>query len=125
MLKSMACTTFYLSHPKLQIQEFWRWTINSTGFIYAVSSASTTGSKSGISDASEFLQKLQNLNLKHPILTGFNINNRASYMQACAHTRGAIIGSSFIKAISKEGVLEENIKTYIKSILEDDHTIKR
>ncbi len=98
---------------------------HSTGFIYAVSSASTTGSKSGISDASEFLQKLQNLNLKHPILTGFNINNRASYMQACAHTRGAIIGSSFIKAISKEGVLEENIKTYIKSILEDDHTIKR
>ncbi len=98
---------------------------NSTGFIYAVSSASTTGSKSGISDSTTFLQKLQNLNLEHPILTGFNINNRQSYLQACKYTRGAIIGSSFIKAISKKGFLEKNISSYIKSILEDDHTIRK
>ncbi len=98
---------------------------NSKAFIYAVSSASTTGSKSGIADSSPFLKKIQEMKLKNPVLTGFNINNRKSYLQACKFTRGAIIGSAFIKAISNEGKLEENINAYIKSILEDDHTISR
>ncbi len=91
---------------------------NSTAFIYAVSSASTTGSKSGIADSSVFLKKLRDMKLKHPVLTGFNINNRDSYLKACEYSRGAIIGSAFIRAISKEGVLEENIKSFIKSIIE-------
>lgn len=96
---------------------------HSTAFIYAVSSASTTGSKSGISDSTSFLEKLEKMELKHPILTGFNINNRDAYLYACKYTRGAIIGSSFIKAISEEGSIEQNIHTYIKSILKNDHTI--
>jgi len=96
---------------------------NSTAFIYAVSSASTTGSKSGISDSTAFLEKLKKMKLKHPVLTGFNINNRDAYLKVCKYTRGAIIGSSFIKAISEEGSIEQNIHAYLKSIKEDDHTI--
>ena len=91
---------------------------HSTAFIYAVSSASTTGSKSGISDSMAFLEKLEKMKLDHPILTGFNINNRTAYLQACKYTRGAIIGSSFIKAISENNSIEKNIHTYLKSILE-------
>ena len=98
---------------------------NSTAFIYAVSSASTTGSKNGITDAATFLKRLNGMNLKNPILTGFNINDRTSYLHACKYTRGAIIGSAFIKAISAEGLLEEKVKAFIKSILENDYTIKR
>jgi tryptophan synthase alpha chain len=91
---------------------------SSTAFIYAVSSASTTGSKSGISDSSAFLKRLQEMKLKHLVLTGFNISNRNSYLKACEYSRGAIIGSAFIKAISGDGELGNKINSYIKSILE-------
>lgn len=98
---------------------------NSMAFIYAVSSASTTGSKEGIVDSDSFLKKLQQMNLGNPILTGFNINNRASYLQACKYTRGAIIGSAFIKAISNGKSLEKNIEFFIKSILNDDYSTNK
>lgn len=89
---------------------------NSSAFIYAVSSASTTGSKNGITDATAFLKKLKQMNLKNPVLTGFNISDRESYLQACKYTRGAIIGSSFIKALSKSASIENNIQSYIQLI---------
>lgn len=96
----------------------------STAFIYAVSTSSTTGSKAGINDAVDFLKRIENMKLKHPVLTGFNINNRDSYLQACKYTRGAIIGSAYIKALSAPGKLEENSHSFIKSILNDDYSIK-
>lgn len=98
---------------------------NSTAFIYAVSSASTTGTKNGIADSTKFLYKLNHMELKSPVLTGFNISDRSAYLHACTYTRGAIIGSSFIKAIAKPGLLKNNIQPYIKSIIQDDYTIKR
>ena len=72
----------------------------STGFIYAVSSSSTTGSKNDFSGASSYLQYLKDLHLKTPILTGFNIKTQADFKQACNHLNGAIIGSEFIRQIS-------------------------
>lgn len=95
---------------------------NSSAFIYAVSSASTTGSKNGITDATAFLKKLNQMNLTNPILTGFNIRDRRAYLHACEYTRGAIIGSAFIKALSKAGSIENNIQSYIQSILQNDYT---
>ncbi|MCP4552428.1 MAG: tryptophan synthase subunit alpha, partial [Bacteroidetes bacterium] len=91
----------------------------STAFIYAVSSASTTGTRTGISDSTAFLKKLSQMHLKHPILTGFNINNRDAYLQACKYTRGAIIGSAFIKAISNNVNLEDSIQNFISSVLNE------
>jgi tryptophan synthase alpha chain len=88
----------------------------STAFIYAVSSSSTTGSKSSIDDAQEYLRRLDKMQLKHPILTGFNIKDRDSYEAACQHTRGGIIGSAFIRSLSQSGDLKNTISTFIKSI---------
>lgn len=92
---------------------------SSTAFVYAVSSASTTGSKNGITDSSAFLEKLNQMKLKHSILTGFNINNRDAYLQACKYTRGAIIGSAFIKAISKNVNLADSIQKFVSSVVHD------
>jgi len=122
--------TYHLHHillitpqtSELRIREIDQ---HSTAFIYAVSSASTTGSKSGIEGSASFLERLKQMNLVHPVLTGFNINNRTAYQQACKYTRGAIIGSAFIKAISSQGAIEDSIQLFIKSIISDDYTIKR
>ncbi|MGB5982507.1 MAG: tryptophan synthase subunit alpha [Nonlabens sp.] len=87
-------------------------------FIYAVSSASTTGSKSNFSDAGTYLSKLKNMELNSPILTGFNIKTQANFDQACEYVNGAIIGSEFIRQIDgdAETSLNVKIKKYIESI---------
>ena len=85
-------------------------------FIYAVSSASTTGGTAGIDAAESYLQRLQNMQLKTPILTGFNISSAEDYRRACEYTRGAIIGSAFIKSLEQKDSLSTNIHSFIKSI---------
>ncbi len=89
---------------------------NSTGFIYAVSSASTTGGNTAFTAAAGYLGKLRDMNLNTPILTGFNIKNKQNFEDACSYVDGAIIGSEFIRQISQEGNLQNQITNYIQSI---------
>ena len=88
----------------------------SHSFIYAVSSASTTGSRKGISGSRDYLSRLQVMELKHPFLVGFNIATAADYAVACNYGKGAIIGSAFIKAISGSDDLEKDIESFIDTI---------
>lgn len=77
------------------------------GFIYMVSSASTTGAKSDISDEQlAYFTRVANMNLKNPILIGFGISDKATFEQACEYANGAIIGSAFVKGIDKHAVVE-------------------
>jgi tryptophan synthase alpha chain len=85
-------------------------------FIYAVSSASTTGTKGDFASAEEYLQRLKNLNLKNPVLTGFNIKTRQDFETACKYVDGAIIGSEFIRQISNAENLEEKVTQFVHSI---------
>jgi len=89
---------------------------NATGFIYAVSSASTTGNNTAYTAAASYLGKLRDMELKTPILTGFNIKNKQNFQDACAYVDGAIIGSEFVRQISQKGDLNNHIATYVKSI---------
>ncbi|OEK05121.1 tryptophan synthase subunit alpha [Roseivirga misakiensis] len=90
---------------------------NSRGFIYMVSSASTTGAKTGISNEQEtYFARIKDMNLKNPTLIGFGISNKETFDKACRNANGAIIGSAFIKAISREGELSENINEFIQSV---------
>lgn len=89
---------------------------NSNGFIYAVSSASTTGSKADFSAAADYLGKLKDMKLKTPILTGFNIKNQQNFKDACKYVDGAIIGSEFIRQITDVKDISAAATSYIKSI---------
>ncbi len=89
----------------------------STGFIYAVSSSSTTGTDKDWKKQENYFERLQNSSLKHPVLAGFGVKDHESFMSASRHTRGAIIGTAFIKALQKEGTLQENIQNFIGGIL--------
>ena len=88
----------------------------STGFIYAVSSSSTTGGKSSVVDADDYLRRLSTMNLQNPLMTGFNIHDRASFNRASKYTRGAIIGSAFIRAIADSENMSETISSFVKNI---------
>lgn len=87
----------------------------SHGFIYMVSSASTTGAKSGFGAAQEtYFERIQSLSLKNPQIVGFGISNAATFQSATRTAKGAIIGSAFIKMLTTEGI--PGIPAFIKSI---------
>ncbi|MBK5202230.1 MAG: tryptophan synthase subunit alpha [Prolixibacteraceae bacterium] len=89
----------------------------STGFIYMVSTSSTTGAKKNVSDYStEYFQRVNNMKLKNRRLIGFGISNHKTFDNACKYAQGAIIGSAFVKAVSQEGTLDEKIEKFVKSI---------
>jgi tryptophan synthase alpha chain len=88
----------------------------SSGFLYAVSSSSITGSDKDFTSVESYLQRLQKLQLSNPVLVGFGIRDKASFESACAHANGAIIGTAYIKAIA-EGKVEEKTKAFLEGIL--------
>lgn len=88
----------------------------STGFLYAVSSSSTTGKDKDMNAVNSFLQRLQNMKLKNPVLVGFGIKDKPTFQQACQHANGAIIGTAFIKAIENNADVEGATKKFITDI---------
>ena len=87
----------------------------SNGFIYMVSSASVTGAKNTFGDPQiNYFNRIGEMQLKTPQVVGFGISNAATYQAATKHSRGAIIGSAFIKFLEKEGI--DNIPKFISSI---------
>lgn len=91
---------------------------NSNGFIYMVSSASTTGAKSSISqDQSAYFARVKGMNLKNPTLIGFGISNAETFDKACANANGAIIGSAFIKALAGEREIPKKVEKFVKEII--------
>jgi len=87
----------------------------SNGFIYMVSSASVTGSSSGFgNEQTNYFKRIADMNLNNPQIVGFGISNNETFNQATQYTKGAIIGSAFIKHLSNEGV--NRIDRFVKEI---------
>lgn len=88
----------------------------SSGFLYAVSSSSITGSDKDFSPVGTYLKKLKELNLKNPILVGFGIKDKQTFQAACKYANGAIIGSAYIRAIENSNT-EEATKKFLEGVL--------
>jgi len=81
-----------------------------------VSSASTTGTQSGFGEEQkQYFERIAKMNLKNPQVIGFGISNNETFTQATKYAKGAIIGSAFVKHVSKNGV--NTISDFTKSIL--------
>jgi tryptophan synthase alpha chain len=86
------------------------------GFIYLVSSASTTGAQQAFDEGKKaYFQRVAAMNLRNPLLVGFGISNRATLEAASSDTNGAIIGSKFIQLLGQN----TSIDTAVESLLED------
>jgi tryptophan synthase alpha chain len=75
----------------------------SSGFLYAVSSSSTTGTDKDLNDQQTYFERLEQMKLRNPVLVGFGIRDRESFRTACLHANGAIIGTAYIKALENGG----------------------
>lgn len=74
------------------------------GFIYMVSSASTTGAQKSFDEAKqEYFQRINAMNLHNPRMIGFGISNKQTLESSQANAAGAIIGSKFVNLLSEKG----------------------
>ena len=89
----------------------------SSGFLYAVSSSSTTGSDKNMTDVKKYLQRLQGYQLKNPVLAGFGIKDKRTFSDACQSASGAIIGTAFIKALENSQNEENSVKQFLNGII--------
>lgn len=89
----------------------------SSGFLYAVSSSSTTGGNKTSVNTEEYLLRLRSLKLKNPVLVGFGINNKESFDAVCQLADGAIIGSAYIKALENNNDVNAATKSFLSSII--------
>jgi tryptophan synthase alpha chain len=89
-----------------------------SGFIYMVSSASTTGAGKKVEDFQEdYFRKIKNMNLKNPRLIGFGISDNATFLNACKYANGAIIGSAFVNSFKPNINIEDSISQFVKRML--------
>jgi len=88
----------------------------SDGFIYLLSSSATTGKNLALNEeADNYFARIKNMNLKNPTMIGFGISNRESFQKAAQFTRGAIVGSAFVKILGEDNYAEK-IKDFISGL---------
>ena len=88
----------------------------SSGFLYAVSSSSTTGNENKEVKNEEYLNKLASINLKNPVMIGFGIKNKTDFEQVTEKSQGGIIGTAFVKILLENKDWKEKVEAFIKSI---------
>ncbi|HNP18555.1 MAG TPA: tryptophan synthase subunit alpha [Fulvivirga sp.] len=106
----------FLVTPQTSVERILTIDQHSDSFIYMVSSAGTTGAKTAFSEENtKYFKRINNMGLANPTLIGFGISNSETFQQAAHYSRGAIIGSAFIKllATSKE---RDSISEFVKEI---------
>ena len=116
IIKKYGLDFIFLVTPETSEERIKKLDQLSTGFLYAVSSSSTTGSDKNMTDVNSYLQKLKSLNLRNSILVGFGIKDKSTFEAACRYANGAIIGSAFVKALEGVENEEHSVKQFLKSL---------
>ncbi len=115
IFKKYGLINIFLITPQTSNKRIHQIDAASEGFIYMVSSASVTGSKSGFgTEQTAYFERIGNMGLKNPQIVGFGIKDAETFEQATTSAKGAIIGSAFIKHLTQHGV--EEIPSFINTI---------
>lgn len=117
VIKKYGLDFIFLVTPETSPERVKQLDALSSGFLYAVSSSSTTGKDKNMKDVTDYLQKLKDMQLKNPVLVGFGIKDKETFESACAYANGAIIGTAFIKALENGKDEAVSAKQFLQSVL--------
>ncbi len=117
VIKENGLDFIFLVTPETSEERIKKLDSLSTGFLYAVSSSSTTGSDKNMTDVNAYLQKLKAMQLKNPVLVGFGIKDKQTFDTACANANGAIIGTAYIKALEGTNDVAGTTKAFLETVL--------
>ncbi|QQV03708.1 MULTISPECIES: tryptophan synthase subunit alpha [Chryseobacterium] len=88
----------------------------SSGFLYAVSSSSTTGKGNTVVKNENYLNRLASLELKNPVFIGFGIKNKSDFENVTEKAQGGIIGTAFVKILLENKNWEIEAANFIHSV---------
>lgn len=88
----------------------------SSGFLYAVSSSSTTGNENAVLKNENYLDRLASLDLKNPIFIGFGIKDKSDFENVTEKAQGGIIGTAFVKILLDNEDWKEKAENFIRDI---------
>jgi tryptophan synthase alpha chain len=115
IFKKYGLKNIFLITPQTSEKRIREIDAASNSFIYMVSSASTTGAKKAVIDSqTKYFKRVEAMKLNNPQIVGFGISNHKTFKTATLHSKGAIIGSAFIKTLKTKGV--NNIASFISDI---------
>ncbi|MDB5232487.1 MAG: tryptophan synthase subunit alpha [Chitinophagaceae bacterium] len=117
IIKKYDLDFIFLVTPETSEQRIKKLDELSDGFLYAVSSSSTTGKDKNLDDQKVYFGRLKSLNLKNPVLVGFGIKDKQTFDKACSYTNGAIIGTAYIKALEQTNDIEKATKEFLATVL--------
>jgi tryptophan synthase alpha chain len=90
----------------------------STGFLYAVSSSSTTGSnKQNSGHLTSYIERLKSAGVRNPVLVGFGIGDNKSFREASSVAEGAVVGTAYIRALMNGGDIGTTTKEFVQKIV--------
>ena len=105
----------FLITPQTSDNRIRQIDVASDGFIYMVSSASTTGAQSGFGDETRaYFKRIADIQLHNPQIVGFGISNSETFKTATTYAKGAIIGSAFVKHLTTHG--RERVAQFVKPL---------
>lgn len=116
ILEANGLYNIFLVTPQTSESRLQRISSLSKGFIYVVSSYSTTGSGKGLEQSQAYFQRMKTMKLNTPKIIGFGIKDKESFDNACQYAEGAIIGSAFVRAIEADGDIKTKVSEFIKTI---------
>ncbi len=117
IIKKYGLDFVFLVTPETSTERIQQLDNLSTGFLYAVSSSATTGKDKDFNSVEKYLEQLQSMQLKNPVLVGFGIKDRNTFESACKYANGAIIGTAFIKALEGSTNINETVKEFINTVI--------
>ncbi len=117
ILKQYGLDFIFLVTPETSEERVRKLDSLSSGFLYAVSSSSTTGSNKNMTDVEAYLERLKNYGLKNPVLVGFGIKDKKSFEAACLHANGAIIGSAYIQSLENSTNIKKTTEKFLEAIV--------
>lgn len=118
IIKKSGLDFIFLVTPETSEERIRKLDSLSSGFLYAVSSSSITGTDKDFGAVEKYLKRLQDMQLKNPVLVGFGIKDKATFNMASKYANGAIIGSAYINALQNGNTVEESTETFLNSILQ-------
>jgi tryptophan synthase alpha chain len=117
MYEQYGLSSVFLITPETSEERIQKIGALSSGFVYMVSSSSTTGKTAGFSQAQlDYFKRIGDMGLKQPVLTGFGISDRSTFETASQYSQGAIVGSAFIRHLKTQGTDPQKIKDFISHI---------
>ncbi|MFM1794316.1 MAG: hypothetical protein RL642_701 [Bacteroidota bacterium] len=119
ILKAYGLDFIFLVTPETSEDRVRQLDQHSSGFLYAVSSSSTTGNENDFEKVVAYLTRLKTYGLNNPYLVGFGIKDKATFEKVKPFANGAIIGSAFIKALSSTKQPGETAKQFVASVLNE------